>query len=307
MTPDDKASTTHELSGLEPDNLLAFLAMLGLLRALEMVRPEWEPRIAWIERPPSARLHISTGATRQEVVAQAEAGIQRFSPAFAFEQKDLTFTAQEFRGIVQASQGQPERTRVLAALASDGAMKRDGERVESTPLCLLFGQGHQHFLSRLHDVTACSGPENLNELSRALFEPWKYGDATESFRWDSIEDRRYAHQYGNPSDSTNKIGTVAGANRLAALGFTEFTTAPASWGLVTIGVAGRRGDFEVCWPLPNVPTRLAGYRALLAHPHIGDHDKVLSFKAYGVTAIAHARRYQVDKYFNFERADVEYL
>ena len=34
-----------------------------------------------------------------------------------------------------------------------------------------------------------------------------------------MEDRRYAHQYGDPSEARNKIGTVTGANRLAAIGF----------------------------------------------------------------------------------------
>ena len=34
------------LPGLEADNLLAFLALLGLLRALETVREEWRPRVS---------------------------------------------------------------------------------------------------------------------------------------------------------------------------------------------------------------------------------------------------------------------
>jgi len=34
----------HRLEGLEPDNLLAFLALLGLLRSLETARPAWRPR-----------------------------------------------------------------------------------------------------------------------------------------------------------------------------------------------------------------------------------------------------------------------
>ncbi|MGH7089221.1 MAG: hypothetical protein ACREFQ_09995, partial [Stellaceae bacterium] len=41
------AAKSHRLDGLEPDNLLAFLALLGLLRALEIKRPEWKPRAYW--------------------------------------------------------------------------------------------------------------------------------------------------------------------------------------------------------------------------------------------------------------------
>ena len=38
---------TYRLNGLEPDNLLAFLALLGLLRTLEHARPTWRTRVAW--------------------------------------------------------------------------------------------------------------------------------------------------------------------------------------------------------------------------------------------------------------------
>ena len=34
---------THRLDGLETDNLLAFMALLGLLRSLEEARPDWRP------------------------------------------------------------------------------------------------------------------------------------------------------------------------------------------------------------------------------------------------------------------------
>jgi hypothetical protein len=40
-----------QMTGLEPDNLLAFLAMLGPLRSLEVARPDWLPHVAW-QRPP---------------------------------------------------------------------------------------------------------------------------------------------------------------------------------------------------------------------------------------------------------------
>ena len=43
----------HRLAGFEPDNLLAFLALLGLLRSLESARPTWRPRAAWdLDRAP---------------------------------------------------------------------------------------------------------------------------------------------------------------------------------------------------------------------------------------------------------------
>jgi hypothetical protein len=51
-------TTRIELKGLEPDNLLAFLALLGLLRALEAAQPGWRPRVGWFgtPMPPSCTL-----------------------------------------------------------------------------------------------------------------------------------------------------------------------------------------------------------------------------------------------------------
>jgi hypothetical protein len=49
------ATARHLLVGLEPDNLLAFLALLGRLRALETARPQWGARGYWDDtRQPSA-------------------------------------------------------------------------------------------------------------------------------------------------------------------------------------------------------------------------------------------------------------
>ena len=43
----------HRLDGLDSDNLLAFLALLGLLRSLQEAAPSWLPRVAWsVDAPP---------------------------------------------------------------------------------------------------------------------------------------------------------------------------------------------------------------------------------------------------------------
>ena len=39
-----EGNRTHRLERLEPDNLLAFLALLGLLRTLQAARPQWGGR-----------------------------------------------------------------------------------------------------------------------------------------------------------------------------------------------------------------------------------------------------------------------
>jgi hypothetical protein len=57
----------HRLHGLAPDNLLAFLALLGLLRAIQTARPDWRPRAAWdIDQPPLRPLLVLAEPTTQE-------------------------------------------------------------------------------------------------------------------------------------------------------------------------------------------------------------------------------------------------
>jgi hypothetical protein len=47
--------------------------------------------------------------------------------------------------------------------------------------------------------------------------------------------------------------------------------------------------------------------ALLAHPWLGNPEEAPALAAYGVRAVARSRRFQVGKFFNFERARVQYL
>jgi hypothetical protein len=299
--------TRLALGGLEADNLLAFLALLGLLRALDAFKPEWRARIAWRGMPMIAELHLDATVNVDEVVAVADAGLKGLARTYVFDRGDITYKPDEFRQFAAATGNDLSRAKLVAALGSDGAVKRDGDRIEATPLCAMFGQGHQHFLARLAELARRDHPNNAADISRAMFQQWQYEDETDGFRWDPIEDRRYAHQSGDPSDSRNKIGTVTGANRLAALGFAALTCAPTAAGLATVGVQGRRGEQDVFWPLPGVPTSYAGYLALLAHPDLGVEDRARAFGVYGVRAVAYSRRFQVGKFFNFERARVQML
>lgn len=58
-------SRRHRLAGLEPDNLLALLVLLGLLRALQTARPRWHPRAAWdLDHPPLRPLLILSESGR---------------------------------------------------------------------------------------------------------------------------------------------------------------------------------------------------------------------------------------------------
>lgn len=323
------AQTSHRLVGLRPDNLLAFLSLLGALHALETARPDWHPRAKWSGRPVQLELSVSHAVSRDELIGQMVDGLGRLGERYRRLLEGLTkknvkdYTPEEFRtDLVPRAQGDPWCGGLLAALGSDAAarQRKNSSELEQPPLCVLRGQGHQHFLRRLTNMLAPGPDVDLQrELQAALFAPWRYDEKGDGFRWDPAEYRLHAYQAGDPSDDAYKIGTVPGAQRLAAFGFALIAAAPQRNALTSLGVfrrierrmEGRMEQVLVCWPLVGVPTGLTGHLALLAHPALGDEKRALELAPYGVLAVARARRYAwrvpQGEYVNFGHARLQYL
>lgn len=322
------AKTVHRLDGLEPDNLLAFLALLGLLRALEAADSELDnklqPRAAWdIDTPPlRPKLILSCAVTQEEVTENAATGIQAISVCHDFEgRKQLKYSPQECRALLHKEARSTcldarDRVDLFAALMTDAAIKKDKDEIDPTPLCLLSGQGRQYFLERLANVPRKPEPKpqgNGNNavsisasecLKQALFQPWhRNDDKTSSFRWDPEDDVRYALMAGNPTDKAYKTGTQHGANRLAAIGLGVLTLAPEiRAGRVRTGAIGGAWDksgFSFAWPIWREPATLTAIRALLAHPGLRETDALAHL---GVDHVMVARRISVGKYMNVSRA-----
>jgi hypothetical protein len=316
----------HRLVGLEPDNLLAFLALLGLLRALETARPEWRPRAVWDLdcsplRPALVLREEQTPEEISDAVAHGAACLAetyRFPAGIGLDaapQRDLSYAGDVARRLLKASLAEDgrERADLWAALMCDAAAKEG--RIEATPLCLLFGQGHQHFLERLATVPSTVAPPPRGRgnkaivitagqtMHEALFQPWARQDPTPAFRWDPAEDVRYALRADDPSGT--KATTQHGANRLAALGLAALTTAPAQRGnrvrLQILGGWFERNDFSFAWPIWRDPASLAAIRALLSHPRLREGPEVLAH--LGVAQVRRSRRIGVGKFMNFTRAE----
>lgn len=200
-----------------------------------------------------------------------------------------------------------------SALMSDVAEK-DG-KIEATPFCLLFGQGHQHFLDRLADVPRMAAPPPRGRgkkavtltaaetLHETLFQPWARQDPTPAFRWDPAEDVRYALRADDPS--SGKSLTQHGANRLAALALPMLTATPAQRAervrLQVVGGSFERGEFRFYWPIWREPASLAAIRAVLTHPGLAEGPSALAH--LGIVEVRRARRIGVGKFMNITRAD----
>ncbi len=311
------ASSAHRLDGLEPDNLLAFLALLGLLRSLEAARPEWIPRAAWTVDAPPVRpvLHLRVAATREEVADAAAAGVRMLSAAHRFPVKNLALEASDARAqLGSAVTAGGYRAALWAALVSDKAQAPNKKTVEATPLCLMFGQGHQYFLDRLSAIPRTPEPppegrgksrrvvSEIESLYGALFRPWQRLDKSDSFRWDPVEDVRYAYRASDPSKAGTR--TEHGANRLAAVGVVCMTVAPRRFGSHTrLSVRGgtrRRRRFMLTWPIWRDPMSRTAIKAVMSHPRLGHPDVAASL---GVVELRTATRISVGKLMNFTRAE----
>jgi hypothetical protein len=299
--------TVLPLVGLEVDNLLAFLALLGLLRAVETSRPEWAPRASWEGPPWRARLHLDRPASEEEVARVAEAGVEAIAARFDVDgRKNVDFDVDDYRAYVLRVREDPVRAALAAALTVEHPRKAQGG-LYAAPLVLMFGQGHQNFLDRLMSVTRSragdtrSATGGARKVEEALFQPWARTDETDGFRWDPEEDQRYALRFGNPS-TAGAAPTVDGANRLAAIGLLSYACMPARRGQrpLAAGVTSE-GELAFVWPLWRSALSRIAIERLLSHPHLID-PQPHKLTGLGVVELYRARRVSNGKFMNITRA-----
>lgn len=322
---------THRLDGLEPDNLLAFMALLGLLRTLEEGRPEWHqwhPRVYWtVDEPPlRPALRVPEGVTHDAIVQAAAKGLNKLAslPEFG-DLVDLKLTRESAIQKLQDAAENAKEDRytadLWAAFLSDVVIDKK-EKTKPTPLCLL-GSGRTNFINTFKSVSVRKTPpkrrssgkeDDISEygcLNEALFRTWRRPDKTDgndktgAFRWDPQEDVRHAYRWHAPTD--NKEPTQHGANRLAAIGLSVLTAVPKlQYNKAELAVIGIQRDmkdrqhFYFDWPIWREPVSLAGIRALLSHPYLYRQE---TRSALGIVELRRARKIFVGKYMNFTRAE----
>jgi hypothetical protein len=273
-----RPGSVHPMPGLEVDNLLSILALLGLLRSLEADKPAWWPRASWAGPPWVARLHVDALASEEEIAEAAAKGVERIASRFDVDsRKNVDFTPEEFRRYAERCRADPVRAALAAALTAEHPEKQGGG-LRAAPLVMMFGQGHQNFLERLVAVALGQLPGRLAKskaapdlrdpryVVKALFQPWKRDDDADGFRWDPEEDQRYALRFGDPSRA-GAASTVHGANRLAALGLLSFPFAPSTKE-PNVPAVTRGAGIVFVWPVWTEPLSRHGIERLMSHPDV---------------------------------------
>ena len=307
-------SEPMELSGLDGDNLLGFLAALGTLVSLsesaefEDVRLDWTLSDGW--RP---RLLTSRPTGREEVVAVLASRLSRPEAAQPFEiplasgrlAEDLTIEPMDYRAYTsRAATSNDRRLADFANAFGSESVSASNGYIADTAFRTMSGAGHQHFLGSMRELVSCT---EAPHFEAALFSPWTYEDDRPTMRWDPQDDRRYALRWKEPSG--DKIQTVRGANRLAIEGLRFFPVVPVGGRATTTAFRGRgASDTVVTWPIWEVPLGPDAVRALVASAALQTAVRSDSgsmrfiLRRQGVVEIFQSRRLTLGKYRSFSPA-----
>lgn len=335
-----EAATHHRLEGLEPDNLLAFLALLGLLRSLELSRPNLKPRVYWNFEGSPLRpvLTTSEATTREAICSSALEGLNIFHQAlrpFRYQLKDnekggsklvkrtglpdkeecLRSWSKHCANAVQrctlvSSQYLIWRLRcdLMASFASV-AHGNKGSEVEQTPLKLPSGQ--MAFIGAMYDLAKeCQ----VDDICHALFEKWDYSYKGNSLRLSPDEAQRYAYRASNPSPEG--AYTEKAASALSGLGMLSFPMSEGTKCWKMVGYSGTRREGRISWSLWDAVSidksflrgsSLCAIEAMLRSVPSGRGESRAFFGSEAM--IATARRFVLDPskgdYGNISRARIE--
>ncbi len=304
MTTDDPAESLL-LVGLDGSNPLAFLAALGALRSLSLIRPDRVARMSWQSlggwRP---ALHVKPSSSQQELAGELDAFLRSRSdhPAFSLG-ADLSVSPEQFRNYAEQAACHAYDTRDrswadFAAAFGCEATKTDSGTIQDSALRTMSGAGHQHFLGFMVNIVKRT---NLEHLEKTLFHPWRYDDPldTQNLRWDPSDDVRRALRWRDPSGDPQrrKRGGMLGANRLAIEGLPLIPSIPVGKLLRTTGFTGR-GSADTCWswPIWSGQLSLDVVRTLLALPEVHNAPGSERLHAMGIVQIFRSRRLTVGKF-----------
>ena len=301
------------LPALRADNPIGFLAALGTLRILDDRRPEWKPRLGWIDRGGWMPILAVTETDSLDEIASALASkLSERAKAPEFNWADVIATAPETFHIVTraaldvASVSNRESVDFLAGFAAEGALSNKGY-LKPTALCMTSGQ--MKFLKEIRAIisTLASAPKReeipvADRINVALAGPWHYADDQHSLGWDPTNEPVHALGAYDPSGE-GKQTSVREVIYLALEALALFPVFARFGKLLTTGFHhDERRQAWFHWPVWKPALSLRTVRSLLQLSELATPaEHMESLRRRGVRSVYRARRSEFGKGYGIFR------
>ena len=297
MNTPDKNENTVKLSGLSThENFVSFLALLGMLRAIDADKPDWRPRVSWTGTIPN--LHTSTRVSENDIVRSTIRGLHAIYGKIDFHGK---YKIEDFSKLAELTNCGVGDDMAAALMVEKPESSTDDERSDRiSPLCLRRGAGHLHFLDIANNIA--TQEKSDVEIQRTLFGQWNYVIAQKmSFCWDIHEHQPTSYNMAC-KDRKGSITSI-GANILALAGFTAYTCVPVyNMRRATVGCSVDRNT--VFWPIWKQPLSFFSITGILSHLAGFNRDSTKQdrkkqsqdLKSYGIESLMEAEIFVDSKY-----------
>lgn len=296
-----------ELPGLTGNNPLGFLAGLGVQVAL--AETDCELHLGWTDSLTSLAI-VDSGFDLDEIVLRVVSVAQSWSEGPALNptpyRGDAKFPASAIRGYLTESRGL--RNGVLAAsLVAENSLDAMS-RTKAKPTDLDFTSGNQKLLDMMRGILSETSAE---DIAQAISGAWRYDKKLPSLGWDVIDDRQYALEAFDPTDTArNPKLSCAGAQCLAILGLFHFPVFRGDRKTATTACHGTWNQGCFSWPLWEHPVPSQVVRTYIMHASIPPSDaarvdpasfslRTRQFAGWGITQILTSNIDRASKYGRF--------
>ena len=195
-------ATIFELRGLRADNLQAFLALLGVLRVVDMQRPKWRARAQWKNEAAGGLVKIEIEAdsvSKSDFVAEIVEGASKL----------LASLAESIPEIDAVEDAENPRAAFVGVFAA------------SSPLFL---SEKEYFHTKAVDLAKLQA----RDYEAALWNDWSYTWSRKRWsglNWDPLDHREHARRCKEPAGD-RKYFVEKGGLALAICGWPSFMPAP---------------------------------------------------------------------------------
>ena len=212
-----------ELRGLRADNLQAFLALLGVLRVVDLQCPQWRARARWKNEAAGglAEIEIEADAVSESDFVAATAKGARELLASLVESIPETGAIENAETVVNMNRKNPQAAFVGVFVAPPPPS------METTKSPLFLLSGNQTCRRKAGELVELSD----SDFERALLRAWRYkAGELQGFSWDPLDRREHARWHRDPAQDQSNFAVEKGGLALAICGWPSFMPAPKTKG-----------------------------------------------------------------------------